>query len=95
LTATTFPQDAFDAFDALDPEVIERGIRFFMTAYQQSRSAMLAWFVVRYAQALCRHPDFEGSDEERCAWRRVARQWRVLAGGALPTSTEPPDGLPL
>jgi hypothetical protein len=91
MTATAFPQDAFDV---LDPAAIERGIRFFMTAYQQSRSAMLAWFVVRYAQALCRHPDFEGSDEERCAWRRVARQWRLLAG-SLPTSADQSDRPPV
>lgn len=89
MTATAFPQDAFDV---LDPEAIERGIRYFMAAYQKSRSAMLAWFVVRYAQALCCHPDFEGSDEERCAWRRVANQWRLLAG-SLPTSADRHLGL--
>lgn len=90
MSATAFPQDAFDA---LDPEAIERGIRYFMKAYQQSRSAMLAWFVVRYAQALCRHPDFEGTDEDRCAWRRVASQWRMLAG-SLPTSADQSEGVP-
>jgi hypothetical protein len=87
MTARAFPQDAFDV---IDPAAIERGILYFMAAYQRQRTEMLAWFVVRYAQALCRHPDFEGTDEERCAWRRVASQWRLLAR-SLPTNS---DGSP-
>lgn len=89
MTATAF---SHDPFDMVDPDSIERGIRYFIKAYQQQRSAMYAWFVVRYAQALCGHPYFEGTDEERCAWRRVAAQWRLLAG-SLPTGADRPGDL--
>ena len=67
--------------DQLDPDILKRGIRELVSSYQVSRSAIVAWSIVRYAQYLCCHPDFEGSDEERCGWYRLARQWRWLASG--------------
>jgi len=67
------------AFETLDPEALEKGIHALVDSYQSSRSSLVAWFVVRYAQALCRHPEFEGSDDERCVWHRLAEQWRWLA----------------
>ena len=68
-----------NAFVELEPEALESGIRALVSSYQKTRSALIAWLVVRYAQALCQHPDFEGSDAERCAWRRLANKWRLLA----------------
>jgi len=67
------------ALDELDPEALELGIHTLVSSYQQTRSALIAWFVVHYAQALGCHPDYEGSDEERCAWHRTSSQWRWLA----------------
>jgi len=77
--ATSPRADALDALEDLDPEALEHGIRCLLDTYQQTRSALIAWFLVHYAQTLCRHPDYEGSDEERCAWRRVSVRWRWLA----------------
>ena len=76
MTAQPYPSNPFEA---LEPEALEKGIHTLVACYQNTRSGPVAWFVVRYAQALCRHPDFEGGDEERCAWRRLASQWRRLA----------------
>jgi len=76
MTASTLE---LSAFENLEPEALENGIFALLASYQDSRSGLIAWFVVRYAQALCKHPDFEGSDEERCAWQRLAAQWRWLA----------------
>ena len=66
-------------FVHLDPLDLQLGLHKLMEAYQASRSALRAWLVVHYAEAICEHPDFEGSDEQRCAYRRMARQWRWLA----------------
>jgi len=68
-------------FESLDPEALENGIRALICSYQHTRSRSVAAYVVRYARALCRHPEFAGSDEERCAWHRLAGQWRWLAAG--------------
>ncbi|MCB1800521.1 MAG: ATP dependent RNA helicase [Gammaproteobacteria bacterium] len=81
MTRTTQPPaiSSDDTLDILDPEALERGFNSMVRAYQASRSSMIAWFVVRYAQALCCHPDADGGCEQRCAWHRLAAQWRMLA----------------
>jgi hypothetical protein len=66
-------------FESLDPEALENGIRALICSYQHTRSRSVAAYVVCYARVLCSHPDFAGSDEERCAWHRLAGQWRWLA----------------
>lgn len=68
-----------NAFVELEPEALESGIRTLVSSYQHTRSALIAWLVVRYAQALFQHPGFEGSDAERCTWHRLANKWRPLA----------------
>jgi hypothetical protein len=62
-----------------DLEALESGLAALMQAYQSSRSALRAWLVVRYAEAICRHPELGGGDEARCTYQRLARQWRWLA----------------
>jgi hypothetical protein len=74
----TAPCDA--SLTRTEPEVLERGLAALMQSYTSSRSALRAWLVVRYAEALCRHPEFDGGDEARCAYQRLARHWRWLAG---------------
>jgi len=66
-------------FDALEADTLEQSIAKLVAQYQRSRSAMLAWIVARYAQILSRHPDFGGSEAERCAYCRLSQQWRWLA----------------
>ena len=68
-------------FMALAPHDLQNGLESLLQTYQSSRSALRAWLVVHYAEALCRHPEFEGSDEQRCRYRRLAQQWRWLATG--------------
>jgi hypothetical protein len=65
--------------DALDVEFLQRAIAEMVASYQRTRSAMIAWFVVRYASALSRHPEFPGTEEERCAYCRLSRHWRWRA----------------
>lgn len=71
--------DSDNPFLYLEPEVLEREIRVLVEAYQRSRLALLAEFVAHYAQALCIHPGFEGTDQERCEWHRVSAHWRWFA----------------
>lgn len=73
MTASTLE---LSAFENLEPEALENGILALVASYHDSRSGLIAWFVVRYAQALCKHPDFGGSDEERCAWQPNGGGWR-------------------
>ena len=68
-------------FMALAPHDLQNGLECLLRTYQSSRSALRAWLVVHYAEALYRHPEFEGSDEQRCGYRRLAQQWRWLARG--------------
>ena len=39
----------------------------------------MAMAVAQHIEALCAHPDYRGSWEERCAYRRLARHWNGLA----------------
>lgn len=80
--------DSADPVVQIDPNELEFGLANLVEAYQGSRSSLRAWLVVRYAEALCRHPEYEGSDEQRCAYRRLAKQWRWLA-----TATQPSHSL--
>ena len=67
------------ALDDLDADSLEHCIQRLILSYQRTRSTLTAWSVVQHAQALCSHPDFEGSDEDRCAWHRTSSHWRWLA----------------
>lgn len=64
----------------LDPDALELAIRLLVNAYQRTRTRDLARSIVRYSQALCHHPEYEGTDEDRCAWHRLSRHWDWLAG---------------
>ena len=74
--------------DQIDPTELETGLNALMSAYQSSRSAMRAWLVVRYAEALWRHPEIDGGEEARCAYGRLAQHWRWLAGAASETNAD-------
>lgn len=89
LSADTCPdaerdRRAPDPFAALDAQALERGLHRLMLAYQDSRSAVQACLVVRYAEALSRHPDLDAGDDQRCRYRRLAGQWRWLAAHVRP-----------
>ncbi|MDJ0739925.1 MAG: hypothetical protein QNJ91_09420 [Gammaproteobacteria bacterium] len=73
-------------FDNQEPAALECGLACLVKAYQANRCRLHAWQVVRCAEALSRHPAFEGGDEQRCVYGRLARQWRWLAtaGGRGP-----------
>lgn len=64
---------------SLDPDGLEHWLTTLVAAYQRSRAALDAWAVCHCMRALIGHPDYEGSDEERCAYTRLARQWDWLA----------------
>ncbi len=69
---------------SLDPTDLRAGLESLLQAYQSSRSLLRAWLVVHYAETLSEHPELEEPDEQRCAYRRLARHWRWLATNALP-----------
>lgn len=67
-----------NTFALLDPDSLALWINHLVTAYQRSQSSSLAWAIMRCTQALSQHPDYEGSDEDRCLYGRLARQWGWL-----------------
>ena len=69
---------------SLEPAELRAGLDGLLEAYQSSRSLLRAWLVVHYAETLSEHPELEEPDEQRCAYRRLARQWRWLAANAVP-----------
>ena len=81
MLSSFYDQPSENPFMALAPRDLQIGLESLLQTYQSSRSALRAWLVVHYAEALCRHPEFEGSDEQRCHYRRLARKWRWLATG--------------
>ena len=80
----------FDKLLGLEAESLEGRINFLVNAYQSRRNSLLAWLVVSYAQLLSRHPDFDDGDEKRCAYRRLALQWRLLARSGEAGRNPPP-----
>ena len=63
----------------LDPDSLEQWLSILVAAYHRSRASLDAWEVSHCIQALIQHPDYEGSDEDRCAYGRLSRQWGWLA----------------
>ena len=63
----------------LAPQEIEVRVGSLIRGYLHHRSTALAVAVARHIEALCDHPDYRGSWEERCAYRRLARHWNGLA----------------
>ena len=61
------------------PREIEIRLRSLIRGYVQQRSTAVAVAVARHIEALCAHPDYRGSWEERCALRRLAWHWNGLA----------------
>ncbi len=63
----------------LAPREIEVRVGSLIRGYLHHRSTAVAVAVARHIEALCAHPDYRGSWEERCALRRLARHWNGLA----------------
>lgn len=75
--------DAWPALpQPLAPQEIEACLGQLIRRYWTQRSMTIAAAVVQHIKALCEHPDYRGSWEERCAYRRLARHWNGLAGTA-------------
>lgn len=63
----------------LTPQDIEARLGHLIRGYLIRRSTATAATIARHVEALCAHPDYRGSWEERCAYRRLARHWNGLA----------------
>lgn len=63
----------------LAPTEIENRLGQLIRGCLSQRSAVMAFEVMHHIEALCAHPDYHGSWEERCAYRRLAQHWRGLA----------------
>ena len=67
------------------PETIEARLGFLMRWYLRQRTTNLTRAIVQYIEALLAHPKFDAHYEQRCVYRRLARQWRFL-GAEVNTS---------
>ncbi|MEE4376632.1 MAG: ATP dependent RNA helicase [Candidatus Competibacteraceae bacterium] len=63
----------------LMPQQIEARVAELIHDCLSQRSTAMADAIVQHVELLCAHPDYNGSWEERCAYRRLARRWRCLA----------------
>ncbi len=71
--------DSDPTLSCLDPESLQRRIGWLIRRYLHARSADVAQAIVRHINGLCAHPRFNPAIEERCVYRRMARDWSVLA----------------
>ena len=62
-----------------EPDRLLECMHDFIHAYQETGASSHAWMVYESADRLWCHPDYEGSDEERCLFRKLAGQWKMLA----------------
>ncbi len=69
----------FRSLHSLPPPEIKAQLNQLIRRYLERRSTVTAAAVVRHLEALCAHPDYRGSWEDRCAYRRLARHWNGLA----------------
>jgi len=65
--------------ERLDAGDLERHVGNMIRQYARHRSDRSAHLIVHYIEALYRHPDLDGDDARRCAYRRLARHWGWLA----------------
>ena len=63
----------------LTPQDIEIQLGQLICECLNRRLTDLAPVIVQQIETLCQHPDYCGSWEERCAYRRLARYWNRLA----------------
>lgn len=70
-------------YDCLDDnyEVDElvSNIHAFVNAYQVTGATLFAWLIHRAASQIWLHPEYEGTDEERCTYRKLSKQWKMVA----------------
>lgn len=72
-------QNLISTFDQFDPTILKNAIKELISQYQKNRSKLVAWIVVRYAEALSSHPDYADIQEESCNYQRFSDQWCWLA----------------
>lgn len=68
-----------ELFNRDEPETLLSNIHSFISAFQETDSTLFAWMISHAARALYRHPEYDGSAEERCVYRRMSKQWKMLA----------------
>ena len=73
----------FADFDCLaevyEVDTLLQNIHAFIHAYQETGAPMFAWMIHRAANVLWQHPEYEGTDEERCKYRKLSKQWKMVA----------------
>ncbi|MFC1364955.1 MAG: hypothetical protein G8D61_15020 [gamma proteobacterium symbiont of Ctena orbiculata] len=74
-------ESVFEIYLQMDPEFLTSRIGFLVWRYQLTRSKRMACSIVRHIEALCLHPELDGSALSRCGYQRSLRHWRMLAGG--------------
>lgn len=58
---------------------IEAEIRLYIRIYLAQRAWFIAQAVAELIDGLLRHPEFDGTVEQRCGFMRLARFWRCVA----------------
>lgn len=69
----------FSPLVQIKPESLEQRLGTLMRRYLRTRSPALARLVVRHIEALCAHPGYHATPEQRCVYRKMAAHWRCLA----------------
>ena len=70
----------FDYFDEVyEVEELVSNIQAFVHAYQVTGATLFAWMIHRAARQIWEHPEYEGTDEERCTYRKLSKQWKMVA----------------
>lgn len=61
------------------PHVIEMRLSFLIRRYLQTQTKNLANAIVQQLELLLKHPDCIGFPNDRCAYKKMLMQWRLLA----------------
>jgi hypothetical protein len=66
------------------PHVIEMRLSFLIRRYLNAQTKKIACAIVQQLELLLTHPDCIGFPNERCTYKKMLLQWRLLADQLAP-----------
>ncbi|MFT5718392.1 MAG: hypothetical protein ACJAWS_001392 [Oleiphilaceae bacterium] len=61
------------------PHIIEMRLSFLIRRYLHAQTKKLAHAIVQQLELLLKHPDCIGFPNDRCGYKKMLIQWRLLA----------------
>lgn len=61
------------------PHIIEMRLSFLIRRYLHAQTKKIACAIVQQLELLLKHPDCIGFPNERCGYKKMLMQWRLLA----------------